>query len=118
MAAGSALYTVGALEGMGELGPNEDERVGVPDRASLTVLQWHTRCAVAAADLFLHGEPYSHDSRRALRTQMEAAAGMGYHFQMGVEPELYVLREFEGRLVPWVPEDLVNRPTRGYDLEA
>ena len=30
MAAGSELYTVGALEGMGELGPNEDECVGDP----------------------------------------------------------------------------------------
>ena len=30
MAAGSELYTVGALEGMGALGPNEDECVGGP----------------------------------------------------------------------------------------
>ena len=30
MARGSELYTVGALEGMGELGPNEDECVGIP----------------------------------------------------------------------------------------
>jgi len=30
MAAGSELYTVGALEGMGKLGPNEDECVSSP----------------------------------------------------------------------------------------
>ena len=42
MAAGSELYTVGALEGMGELGPNEDECVGVPDLSSLTVLPWES----------------------------------------------------------------------------
>lgn len=118
MAAGSELYTVGALEGMGELGPNEDECVGVPDLSSLTVLPWDRRYALAAADLYFHGEPYGHDSRRVLRNQMEAAAAMGYHFQMGVEPELYVLREVDGRFVPWVAEDLANHPTRGYDLEA
>ncbi|HEX8927848.1 MAG TPA: hypothetical protein VGA45_02950 [Actinomycetota bacterium] len=118
MAAGSELYTVGALEGMGELGPNEDECVGVPDLSSLTVLPWDRRYALAAADLYFHGEPYGHDSRRVLRNQMEAAAAMGYHFQMGVEPELYVLREVDGKFVPWVAEDLANHPTRGYDLEA
>ena len=38
MAAGSELYTVGALEGMGELGPNEDECVGIPDLSGITIL--------------------------------------------------------------------------------
>ena len=37
-AAGSELYTVGALEGMGPLGPNEDECAGHPDLARVTVL--------------------------------------------------------------------------------
>ncbi|HSK36793.1 MAG TPA: glutamine synthetase, partial [Actinomycetota bacterium] len=72
MAAGSELYTVGALEGMGKLGPNEDECVSIPDLDSLTVLPWDTRYALAAADLYFHGQPYSHDSRRVLRRQMEA----------------------------------------------
>ena len=35
MVKGSELYTVGALEGMGELGPNEDECVSIPDRRHL-----------------------------------------------------------------------------------
>lgn len=118
MAAGSELYTVGALEGMGKLGPNEDECVSIPDLDSLTVLPWDTRYALAAADLFFHGQPYSHDSRRVLRRQMEAAAAKGYLPRMGVEPEVYVLRQVEGRWVPFVASDLDNQPTRGYDLEA
>src|SRR5437762_930892 len=115
---GSELYTVGALEGMGELGPNEDECAGVPDLSSITVLPWDPRYAVAPADLFLHGEPYSHDSRRVLGRQMEAAADLGYVPQMGVEPELHVLRETEAGIVPFVPEDGHNAPTRGYDPET
>jgi glutamine synthetase len=118
MAAGSELYTVGALEGMGELGPNEDECVGLPDLDSLTVLPWDPRYAVAAADLFFHGRPYSHDSRRVLRRQVEAAAALGFAPKLGVEPEVYVLRQVEGEWRPFVASDTDNAPTRGYDLEA
>jgi glutamine synthetase len=118
MAAGSELYTVGALEGMGKLGPNEDECVGVPDLDSLTVLPWDSRYAIAAADLYFHGRPYSHDARRVLRRQVAAAAAMGYLPKLGVEPELYVLRQVGGQWRPFVASDLDNQPTRGYDLEA
>ncbi len=50
-AAGSELYTVGALDGMGELGPNEDECAGIPDFGEVTVLPWDRRYAVAPANL-------------------------------------------------------------------
>jgi glutamine synthetase len=116
---GSELYTVGALEGMGDLGPHEDECAGIPDLAGTTVLPWDTRYAVAPADLLLHGEPYSHDSRAVLKRQMSAALELGYTPQMGVEPEVYVLREADdGTIVPFVREDTHNLPTRGYDLET
>src|SRR5439155_812540 len=70
MAAGSELYTVGALEGMGDLGPNEDECVGVPDLARLTVLPWDRRYAIAPANLYHHGQPYPYDYRRLLQDQL------------------------------------------------
>jgi glutamine synthetase len=118
-AEGSELYTVGALELMGALGPNEDECVGVPDLDTTVVLPWDRRYAVAFADLTLHGQPYSHCSRTVLRRQLAAAAEMGFTVNMGVEPEVYVLRPEEGRgWVPFVSEDERNVPTRGYDLEA
>jgi glutamine synthetase len=117
-AAGSELYTVGALEGMGELGPNEDECAGIPDLAELTVLPWDRRYAVAPANLVFHGEPYPFDFRRLLQVQVAEAATLGFEMKMGVEPELYVLRDTDRGVVPWVPEDLANLPTRGYDLET
>jgi glutamine synthetase len=117
--AGSELYTVGALEGMGELGPNEDECSGRPDISRVTVLPWDRRFAVAPADLVLHDEPYSHCPRTVLRRQIDAAKELGYAFMMGVEPEVYVLRTREdGRIEPFVAEDTDNAPTRGYDVEA
>lgn len=114
---GSELYTVGALEGMGELGPNEDECVGVPDLESMTVLPWDSRYAVAAADLMFHGKPYDHDSRWVLKQQMQAAKEAGFIPNMGVEPEIYVLRDVDGDWLPFVGDDLNNAPTSGYDLE-
>jgi glutamine synthetase len=118
MAAGSELYTVGALEGMGPLGPNEDECVAIPDLDALTVLPWDRRYAIAPANLWLHDEPYTHDFRRLLQDQLAAAAALGFRVNMGVEPELYVLRREGAEWVPWVAEDAANLPTRGYDLET
>ncbi|MGH6934457.1 MAG: type III glutamate--ammonia ligase, partial [Dongiaceae bacterium] len=116
--AGSELYTVGALEAMGPLGPNEDECVALPDLASVTVLPWDKRYAIAAADLAFHDKPYSHCSRTVLKRQLAAAAELGFAVNMGVEPELYVLRDVNGELRPFVEEDMRNKPTRGYDLET
>jgi glutamine synthetase len=118
MAGGSELYTVGALEGMGNLGPNEDECVAIPDLDALTILPWDRRYAVAPANLWLHDQPYSHDFRRLLQNQLAAAAALGYRVNMGVEPELYVLRRDGDDWVPWVEQDTANVPTRGYDLET
>jgi glutamine synthetase len=116
--AGSELYTVGALEGMGELGPNEDECAGMPDLAHVAVLPWDRRYAIAPADLVFRGEPYSHDSRAVLKRQLAAASELGYGFQVGIEPEVYVLRNVDGGWEPWVSEDAYNAPTRGYDVET
>lgn len=116
--AGSELYTVGALELMGPLGPNEDECAGMPDLDTTVVLPWDRRYAVAFADLELSGKPYSHCSRTVLKRQARAAAEMGFRVNMGVEPEFYVLREVDGKLKPFIKEDLLNAPTNGYDLET
>lgn len=118
MAGGSELYTVGALKGMGDLGPNEDECHGIPDLSALTVLPWDPRFAIAPADLLHHNAPYSHDSRHVLKRQLARAAELGYRFDMGIEPEVYVLREVDGDFVGWVEEDGRNAPTRGYDIET
>jgi glutamine synthetase len=115
-AAGSELYTVGALEGMGDLGPNEDECSGVPDLDAVTVLPWDTRYALAPVNLYLHGEPYAFDYRRLLQDQLAAAAELGFRCDLGVEPEVYVLRRTADGVEPFVPEDTVNGPTRGYDV--
>lgn len=70
MAKGSELYTVGALEGMGDLGPHEDECAGIPDLDRLVVLPWKPEVAVVPASLHLHGELYPQESRNFLLRQV------------------------------------------------
>ena len=118
-AEGSELYTVGALEAMGPLGPNEDECVGIPDMDTTVVLPWDKRYALAFTDLLFKGAPYNHCSRTILKQQISAAADMGFSVNMGVEPEVYVLRRTEdGEWRPFIAEDEYNLPTRGYDVET
>lgn len=117
MVRGSELYTVGGLEGMGPLGPHEDECAAVPDLSSLTILPWDRRYAWMASNLTFHGEPYEYCSRSVLVRASERARTEGYVMNLGVEPEFYVLREVDGRIVPFHPND-IRDPTNGYDVEA
>jgi glutamine synthetase len=118
MASGSELYTVGALEGMGELGPHEDECEGRPDLDRLVVLPWNKRFAVAPTELHLHDRPYEQDSRNVLIRQVAAARELGFVANVGIEPEFYVIRKTDDGWKPLVASDADNDPTRGYDLEA
>lgn len=118
MAKGSELYTVGALEGMGELGPHEDECAGMPELDRLVVLPWDQRFAMVPSSLHLNGVPYPQDSRNLLLSVARKAADMGFIANVGIEPEFYVVRQTETGLEPIVASDRNNGPTCGYDVEA
>ncbi|MEM0895422.1 MAG: glutamine synthetase [Verrucomicrobiota bacterium] len=93
MAKGSELFTVGAMEGMGLVGPQEDECAAVPDLDTMVICPWDRRMAYFFGDLYYHGAPYPNDSRQVLKRQLKRAAGMGLTFNLGVEPEFYVLKQ-------------------------
>ncbi len=117
-AKGSELYTVGALEAMGELGPNEDECAGIPDLARTVVLPWDGRYALAPTDLLFKSKPYERCSRQVLKRQVAAAADDGFICNMGIEPEVYVLKKSVDGWQPYIAEDVANIPTRGYDVDT
>ncbi|MCT8973918.1 glutamine synthetase family protein [Microbaculum marinisediminis] len=118
MLGGSELYTVGALEGMGELGPHEDECAGYPDLDRMIVLPWDRRFALIPSSLRLDGTRYNQDSRNLLLNVTEEAAELGFVANVGIEPEFYVVRDTEGGWEPLVASDRINPPTCGYDIEA
>lgn len=113
---GSELYTVGALPGMGPLGPHEDECQAIGDVGSLVVCPWDRRFVWMAADLVWQGEPYAYCTRQILKRVLAKAEAMGFTFQLGFEPEVYILREADdGRLLPLHPDDT---GFWGYDVES
>lgn len=91
MAKGSELFTVGALEGMGLVGPHEDECASVPDLDTMVICPWDRRYAWFFGDLYYHGAPYINDSRVILKRQIERAAKLGFKLNLGMETEFYVL---------------------------
>jgi glutamine synthetase len=116
MCEGSELYTVGACEGLGLVGPQEDECATVPDLDSTVVLPWDRTAAWFASDLHYHGEPYAGDPRGILRRVLARAEDMGFRFNLGIEPELFVLREGEdGKLGP-ITKTAFQGPNACYDL--
>ena len=116
MCRGSELYTVGALDGMGDLGPEEDECAAVTDLASALICPWDRKLAWAACDLIWHGEPYPLCSRGVLRRVLRDTDARGWTFNLGIEPEFYVLREVGGTYEPLSPTDTLKMP--GYDLRS
>lgn len=108
MCAGSELFTVGAMEGMGLVGPEKDECAAVPDLDSLMIFPWDTRFAWFAADLWRDGAPYANCSRVILKRALEKARAAGFIFNLGVEMEFYVFRETPEGLAP-----LQKRPHKG-----
>ncbi|HEY6080759.1 MAG TPA: hypothetical protein VIW29_18215 [Polyangiaceae bacterium] len=116
MCDGSELYTVGACEGLGLAGPQEDECATVPDLATGVVLPWDKSRAWFASDLYYHGEPYAGDPRGILRRVLERAEKLGFRFNLGIEPEFYVLRRDEqGRLSP-ITKTEFRGPNACYDV--
>ncbi|MEM7694196.1 MAG: glutamine synthetase [Pseudomonadota bacterium] len=97
MCAGSELFTVGAMEGMGLVGPEKDECAVVPDLDSLIIFPWDNRFAWFAGDLYYHGAPYQNCSRTILKRALARAADNGFGFNLGVETEFYVFRDEAGR---------------------
>ena len=116
LCAGGELYTVGAVEGMGLVGPQEDECATIPDLNSCVVFPWDKRFAWLNADTHYHGHPYPGDSRVILQKILTKAKEMGFIFHLGIEPEFYVLKKnADGKLAPLAPVAFKG-PNACYDV--
>lgn len=114
-AAGSELYTGYALDGLGQ-SPNDDEIASVPDLERGFPLPWQPEVAWFPADNTFHGEPYALNTRVALKKQLARAAERGWKFNLGIECEVYFLRQTaDGRLEVPNPDDNLLKPC--YDVK-
>jgi glutamine synthetase len=121
--AGHERYTPRGMGDLGQMTPDEDECVALPDPATLKIMPWDRRFAWMAADLMYGGtEPFANCTRSMLKKQIDLAAGEGFTFNLGVETELYVFREEsigrpDGYLEPMTRSGAL-KPTQAYDVEA
>lgn len=116
MAAGSERYTGYALDGLGQA-PNEDELASIPDLSRVIPLPWDARLAWAPADLTFQGQPYPLSTRVALKTVLKQAEAMGFGFNLGIECEIFLLRQAaDGSLHVPVADDRLVKPC--YDVRG
>ena len=116
MAAGSERYTGYALDGLGQA-PNEDELASVPDLSQVIQLPWEPKLAWSPADLTFQGQPYPLSTRVALKTVMKQAEAMGFGFNLGIECEIFLLRQAaDGSLHTPIADDKLQKPC--YDVRG
>jgi glutamine synthetase len=116
MAAGSERYTGYALDGLGQA-PNDDEITSVPDLDRAVQLPWEPKIAWMPADNYFKSEPYPLNTRVALKNQLAAAAAMGFGMNLGIECEVFLLRQnADGSLAVPDADDKLAKPC--YDVRG
>jgi len=116
MAEGSELYTGYALDGLGQA-PNDDEIASVPDLDHIIQLPWQPEVAWMPADNTFKGKPYPLNTRVALKNVLAEADKMGFGFNLGIECEVFVLRQnADGSLAVPNPDDKLNKAC--YDVRG
>lgn len=114
-AAGSELYTGYALDGLGQ-SPNDDEIASLPDTNHIIQLPWQPEVAWMPADNTFKGKPYEVNTRVALKKVLAQAESMGFAVNLGIECEVFVLRQTEdGQLE--VPNSDDNLEKSCYDVK-
>ncbi|MCB8874635.1 type III glutamate--ammonia ligase [Acidisoma silvae] len=116
MAHGSERYTGYALDGLGQA-PNDDELTSVPDLNHIIQLPWEPKIAWMPADNEFQGKPYPLNTRVALKNMIAQANEMGFGFNLGVECEIFLLRQNEdGSLSVPHANDKLTKPC--YDVQG
>jgi len=110
MLRGSELYTGAALDGVPQQ-ISDNEVAAMPDPASATQCSWNRSLAWFASDLYLDGKPFDACSRGILKRQTDAAAEMGYSFNLGIETEFFLYNDTpDGGFAPLSDRDTAAKP--------
>jgi glutamine synthetase len=116
MAAGSERYTGYALDGLGQA-PSDDELNSVPDLDQIIQLPWEPKIAWMPADNYFQGKPYALNTRVALKNVLAQAAEMGFGMNLGIECEIYLLKQnADGKLAVPNPDDKLAKAC--YDVRG
>ena len=110
--AGAAVWGVGQ-------GPHSHDMMARVDVDSYTPLPWMPNTARFAADLFVDEQPYAFCPRTNLKRVLQAVQNKGYVFNVGMEPEHFlVTRHEDGSIAPWDPDNVDGLAKPCYDFRS
>ena len=110
--AGAAVWGVGQ-------GPHSHDMLARVDLDSYTPLPWLPNTARFAADLFVDEEPYAFCPRTNLKRVLAEVRQRGYVFNVGMEPEHFlVTRQEDGSIAPWDPDHVDSLAKPCYDFRS
>ncbi|MBC8351468.1 MAG: type III glutamate--ammonia ligase [Planctomycetes bacterium] len=110
--AGAAVWGVGQ-------GPHSHDMMARIDLNSYTPLPWMPNTARFAADLFVDEQPYAFCPRTNLKRVLQTVRDKGYIFNVGMEPEHFlVTRNEDGSIAPWNPDDVDQLAKPCYDFRS
>lgn len=115
---GSELCTGAALDGVPQ-DVSEEEVSPIPDINSVMVCPWGNRdVAWFASDLHCHGQPFEPCSRNIFKRVLQQANEMGFRFDLGIEPEFFILKQdaTTGLPLPIGDRDILAKPA--YDVRT
>jgi glutamine synthetase len=113
-----AGFAGGALWGMGQ-GPHSHDLCARADLSTYTPLPYEQGVARFAADLYVDGRPHPFCPRVNLRRVLDHARERGYVFNVGVEPEFFlVVKQPDGSIRGWDPHGVDDLAKPCYDFKG
>jgi glutamine synthetase len=113
-----AGFAGGALWGAGQ-GPHSHDMLARIDPGSYSRLSWQPNTARFASNLFVDGQPHAHCCRTNLTRVLAEARTQGYVFNVGMEPEFFlVTRTEDGGLRRWDPHGVDRLTKPCYDFRS
>ncbi len=110
--AGAALY------GLGQ-GPHSHDMMARVDLDTYTPVPWKDGVARFASDLYVDDEVHPYCSRQNLKRVLDAARAEGYVFNVGIEPEHFLVTKNEqGKISVWDPNDVDTLAKPCYDFKG
>ena len=113
-----AGFAGAAVQGLGQ-GPHDHDMLARIDLGSYTPLPWLPNTARFAADLYVDGESYPYCPRTNLKRVLAEVREQGYVFNVGMEPEHFlVTRNEDGSIAPWDPDQVDSLDKPCYDFRS
>src|SRR5262245_5247939 len=113
-----AGFAGGAVWGVGQ-GPHSHDMMARIDPSTYTPLPWMPSTARFAADLDVADKPHPYCPRTNLKRVLADARRKGYAFNVGMEPEHFlVTRKPGGGIAPWDPDGVDSLAKACYDFRS